>query len=300
MHYQISHTTTYAYSQSVALHPHLIRLHPRSDGHQSVRSFSLLVSPTPLQQSQVLDLDGNVVVKVWFEPEKMVDKLTIQVLSHVETHRSNPFNYLLEPWAMKLPLDYPSSLLAQLQPYVGGSGLYPAVVDPVAVQLAQELSQRVQGDLTGFLMELNQLIYTNCRYSIRETGAPLPPGMTWSQKAGSCRDYAVLFMDVCRAVGLAARFVSGYQEGDPDEGERHLHAWAEVYLPGAGWCGYDPTHGLAVADTHVALAASAIAQYTAPVVGGFGPVSGTQAQMTYQLMMQRLDAPTAQMGQSGR
>jgi transglutaminase-like putative cysteine protease len=94
-------------------------------------------------------------------------------------------------------------------------------------------------------------------------------------------------MEVCRAIGLAARFVSGYQEGDPDTTDRHLHAWAEVYLPGAGWRGYDPTHGLAVADGHIALVSSPFAQHTTPVAGTLKSGIGAQAKMSYQLLIQK-------------
>jgi transglutaminase-like putative cysteine protease len=89
------------------------------------------------------------------------------------------------------------------------------------------------------------------------------------QRQGACRDLAVLFIDACRCVGLAARFVSGYQDAYRSMGKRDLHAWAEVYLPGAGWRGYDPTRGLAVADHHVAIAAAADPQNTAPVTATY-------------------------------
>ena len=89
------------------------------------------------------------------------------------------------------------------------------------------------------------------------------------QRQGACRDFAVLFIDACRCVGLAARFVSGYQDAYRSMGKRDLHAWAEVYLPGAGWRGYDPTRGLAVADHHVAVAAAADPQNAAPVTATY-------------------------------
>lgn len=98
-------------------------------------------------------------------------------------------------------------------------------------------------------------------------------------------------METCRAVGLAARFVSGYQEGDPNAAERHLHAWAEVYLPGAGWRGYDPTHGLAVADGHIALVASALPKSAAPVTGG---VRGrARSELSYKLSIQVFDGESS-------
>ncbi|MFM7576061.1 MAG: transglutaminase-like domain-containing protein, partial [Microcystaceae cyanobacterium] len=97
-------------------------------------------------------------------------------------------------------------------------------------------------------------------------------GITWRNKRGSCRDLTILFMEVCRTMGLAARFVSGYQEGDQATEDWELHAWAEVYLPGGGWRGYDPTHGLAVSDRHIALVASPNPQDCAPVTGEMMPV----------------------------
>jgi transglutaminase-like putative cysteine protease len=109
--------------------------------------------------------------------------------------------------------------------------------------------------------------------------------VTWQQKEGTCRDFAILFMEVCRLIGIAVRFVSGYQQGDSNSSDRHLHAWVEVYLPGAGWRGYDPTHGLAVADGHVALAASSLPRYAAPISGVFRPGSA-QSTIEYSLQIQ--------------
>ncbi|MGI0487313.1 transglutaminase family protein [Pantanalinema rosaneae CENA516] len=287
MLYQISHTTHYAYDQPVTLQPHIIRLRPRSDHTQALKQFSLQVSPIPKQESAIVDLDGNPLIKVWFDREPTTS-LTIQTLLQVETYQENPFIYLIEPWAAQLPIDYPASLLGQLQPYLMGSQLAytGSGLDPIAQQLAQEILYQVDGNTIRFLSELNQLIYTSCTQEVRDNGHPHPPSITWTQKQGSCRDYTVLFMEVCRAVGIPARFVSGYQEGDIDTTDRHLHAWAEVYLPGAGWRGYDPTHGLAVADRHIALVASALSRYAAPVVGAYSP-SGVQSVMTYNLLLQR-------------
>lgn len=288
MRYQISHTTTYTYSQPVILYNHVIRLRPRSDSCQTLEMFSLAIAPTPLQTSQIVDLDGNSITKVWFNQQDVTDTLTVKVISQVATHRTNPFDYLLEPWVMKLPIDYPTSLSAQLQPYLAEPG--NGAIDPVAVQLAQEIWHQVDGNPGYFLSELNQQIYDNCKYLIRDTGEPLPPGITWSKRMGSCRDFTVLFMAVCRAMGLAARFVSGYQEGDLDSNDRHLHAWAEVYLPGAGWRGFDPTHGLAVSDRHIALVATPFPRYAAPIAGSFSQTSHAQSTMTYQLLIQGLSS----------
>ena len=267
MLYHIVHTTTYNYQQAVTLRPHTIRLIPRSDAEQKVHQFSLEIDPKPTGICYNSDLEGNVILQTWFnEPTNF---LQVKVSSQVETFRENPFDYLLEPFALKLPIDYSASLLTILSPYLQRQ--YPGNVDPIATQLAQEILVASSHQTATFLSKLNQQIYENCEYVIRETGDPLPAGITWKEKSGSCRDFAVLFMEVCRAVGLAARFVSGYQEGDPDQIERDLHAWVEVYLPGAGWRGYDPTHGLAVSDRHIPLVASAFPNYTVPISGSFSP-----------------------------
>ncbi len=282
MRYHISHTTQYTYEQPVTLQPHTIRLRPRCDSSQSVESFALTVTPTPKHQSYMADLDGNDLIKVWFDREP-TESLIVHTESQVATHCTNPFDYLLEPWAAHLPIDYPASLLTQLKPYlVGHRSGYSDSMDPIAAQLAQEIWFKVNGNPASFLFELNDQIYKGCKHLIRDTGDPFPPGLTWTQKAGSCRDFSVLFIEVCRAIGLAARFVSGYQEGDPDNPERHLHAWAEVYLPGAGWRGYDPTQGLAVADRHIALVASSFSRYAAPISGAISP-GGVQSSMSYEL-----------------
>ena len=193
---------------------------------------------------------------------------------------------MLESWAISLPFDYPSSLLRQLEPYLQSGDF---TVDHSVVELAQELLMSSNSNTLDFLFALNQQIYQNCEYSIRDEGNPFPPGITWRGKKGTCRDYAVLFMEVCRAVSIATRFVSGYQEGDPEQQSRDLHAWVEVYLPGAGWRGYDPTLGIVVSDRHIPLAASAIPSYAAPVFGTVTPLeqgakinARLQAQITIQ------------------
>jgi transglutaminase-like putative cysteine protease len=127
-------------------------------------------------------------------------------------------------------------------------------------------------------MSLNQRIYDLVKVVIREDGEAYAPDETLRRREGACRDLAWLFVACCREAGLAARFVSGYQAGDPDTKDRYLHAWAEVYLPGGGWSGFDPTLGLAVADQHVVIAAAATPAGAAPVCGSFRG-TGATAQM---------------------
>lgn len=286
MRYQLSHTTTYTYSQSVILQPHLLRLRPRCDGDQTLEQFQVQVIPPPVGKTQILDPEGNAIARYWWA-EHPTQQLSFQVQAQVVTHCINPFNFLLEPWATQLPFDYPAAILAGLQPYLQDSFLAGAGLDPVATQLAQEIAHATDGNPIMFLSELNQRIYKTCQHQIRETGAPFPASITWTRQSGSCRDLTVLFMSACRAVGLASRFVSGYQEGDADSLERHLHAWAEVYLPGAGWRGYDPTQGLAVSDRHIPLVASAWPANAAPVTGTIQG-KGATSTMNYQLSIEAI------------
>jgi transglutaminase-like putative cysteine protease len=283
MRYSIVHTTTYAYSDVVVLQPHVLRLSPRSDSWQKLDDFQVTVTPKPAQISDYSDLDGNRLLKVWFEA-KPCDRLEIVTSSNVTTHQVNPFLYLAESYALQFPIDYPVSLAAQLQGY-----LQPQrAIDPIALELAQEFTVEAKDDVSVFLLLLNQRINEHCHYAVREMGRSLPPGVTWRSRKGTCRDFTVLFMEVCRAAGLAARFVSGYQEGDVAAGEHYLHAWAEVYLPGAGWRGYDPTLGVVVSDRHIAIASSVDPVYAATVQGGFRPVQ-VLSTMSYQLRLREIN-----------
>jgi transglutaminase-like putative cysteine protease len=266
MQYFITHQTRYQYPVSVTLKPHTLRLRPRSDSWQQLTNFSLDIEPKPAGRSDYIDLDGNSLIKIWFDFQPY-DQLDITARSTVTTTQSNPFSYVLDAYAVQIPIDYPTSILQQLNPYLNSRDL-----DPTAVAIAQDLMVKCDYDVLQFLSQLNQLIYRECHYGQREFGPPQPPGITWRDRQGSCRDFGVLFMAVCRVAGLATRFVSGYQEGDLDLASHTLHAWVEVYLPGAGWRGYDPTLGLVVSDRHIALVAAPTASQTLPIEGAFWPI----------------------------
>ena len=150
---------------------------------------------------------------------------------------------------------------------------------------AAEAAQASGGKTLEFLTVLNQSISRDFTYVTRDMGAPRPPEVTLAAREGSCRDFAVLFAAACRAAGLAARFVSGYNAG-AERPEADMHAWAEVYIEGGGWRGYDPSSGLAVSTGHVAVAAAAEPALAAPVTGTFrGPA---QARLTYSISVQAL------------
>jgi len=263
MLYTISHQVSYTYSAPVFLEPHIFRLRPRCDAAQHVINFTMTVDPRPAGRHDFLDPEGNGATCLWFEEK--TDALTVSTAFTVQTFFANPFSYLVTDNSFfQLPVRYDEQDAESLAPFLG-------VIDPgPAVELfASSLRDEVQGKTIDFLSRLCTKIYENIEVEIRHTGQPYPPSVTIATRKGACRDLAVLFVAACRQVGIAARFVSGYQEGDEDTKHPHLHAWAEVYIPGGGWRGYDPTHGLAVSDRHIVLAASCEPEGAAPLKGSF-------------------------------
>jgi transglutaminase-like putative cysteine protease len=265
MLFSIHHTTEYRFTRPVFFEPHQLRFQPRSDSAQRLVRFDLEIEPAPAGTTQALDTNGNVVSMAWFSD--LHDRMVLRANTEVETLRENPFDYLLTPVNRRLPIGYQPWEMAALGPACRRVAV-PAKADPV-LDMACEIRDAAGSELVPYLTRLCTTLYDRFKLIHRETGSPWPPAITMEQRQGSCRDMAALFNDACRAVGLAARFVSGYQEGDPDQDERHLHAWSEVYLPGAGWRGYDPTHGLAIADRHVSVAAAADPQFASPVTATY-------------------------------
>jgi transglutaminase-like putative cysteine protease len=268
MNFTVKHTSRYSYSKPVSLQPHIIRLRPRCDGTVRLVHFETKIEPNPIALSACLDFEGNSVLHAWFRDP--TTRLAIQTSFEVETSRSNPFDYLLSSAAETLPITYGDELSGSL------AGYLPRAHDGNTVaNFGRSIAEASGGRTLKFLDALNSEIYKTCPISIRETGAPYPPAHTLEHRHGSCRDVAMLFIDACRAVGIAARFVSGYRPGSTGRQRRYMHAWPEVYLPGGGWRGYDPTHGMAVADEYVAVAACREPLGATPIEGGFRGTGAT-------------------------
>jgi transglutaminase-like putative cysteine protease len=278
MRFEIRHTTRFTYDRPVFLEPHTLRLQPRGDGLQRLARFALEVQPRPAGSSQCLELDGNAAIRLWFEGEHR--SLSFRAESEVETAPRNPFDFILDPAALRLPLGSGGDLAPLLAPY-----RVPVSPEGEVAALARCLAREAGHGTLPFLSALNAHLHRTCAQVFRPEGDPWPPERTLSERRGACRDLAVLFMEACRSQGIPARFVSGYQADAPPEEEHQLHAWAEVYLPGAGWRGYDPTQGLSVADRHVALAAGpspALARPTEGTFRGTGAASAMEAQISIQ------------------
>lgn len=262
MLFEVEHTTRFTYSGPVFLEPLTVRLRPRCDLYQRPLRFQMRVEPAAAASSEMTDLEGNAAAQLWFEG--LTPSLVVRTSFAVETLRTNPFDYLVVDLAARqLPIAYPELEHAALQRY-----LTPAD-GPLVTSFAREAVEASGGEAAPFCLEMASRIARLVEQCSRTQGDPLPSEVTLSRRSGACRDLAVVFIDACRSVGIASRYVSGYQEAEPEEGNRHLHAWAEVYLPGAGWRSYDPSQGLAVADGHVAVAAGPTPAAAAPTQGSF-------------------------------
>ena len=272
MIFSVAHVTSYDYSRTVFLEPHAVRLLPRPDPALRVLEHALRFAPEPAGQARGLDLWGNGFVQIWFND--MHQNLRIESTCRVQTLRTNPFDYFLTQAGQHLPVELTPVERADLRSCL--TRRYPASAptdrdgEPDQVRLlAVNLATQANVSSVDFLLNLNRWIFEHVLRQERLEPGVLPPQRLLAEGVGSCRDLAVLFMEVCREAGIPARFVSGYQEGDPDLPEAELHAWAEAYLPGIGWRGYDPTHGLVVADRHIPLAAAPEPEQTMPLTGSF-------------------------------
>jgi len=279
MCFEIVHNTTYTFSDSVYLEPHIVRLRPHCSASQRVLAFDLDVEPSPAGRSESNDL-GGVTTTLWFDGS--TDRLAIRAKSRVETIRDNPFDFIFtDPATATLPSTYARELQTSLKPFLRRNR---AAVEVNAY--AEETARDSNHDTQAFLTKLAARIYDEFDKGVREHGKAWPASKTLRARRGACRDLAVLFVDACRSQGLAARFVSGYI-GVRDVPHRHMHAWAEVYLPGAGWRGFDPTSGLAVGNDHVSVAFAALPRNVAPITGSFRR-TGATASVAYRISIREI------------
>ncbi len=275
----IRHKTTYHYDRAVSLGEHLVRLRPAAHCRTPIQSYSLKVSPEKHFVNWQQDPFGNFVARYVF-PDK-IRKLTIDVELIAEMTVINPFDFFVDDYAKQWPFAYDEQLAQQLAPYLkvteAGSKLKKYVAD----------IPREPTDVVTFLVELNQQLQQHIGYTVR-----MEPGVqscedTLNIKTGSCRDTGWLLVQIARHLGLAARFVSGYLvqlssdvksldgPSGPAADFTDLHAWAEVFVPGAGWVGLDPTSGLFAGEGHIPLACTPEPSSAAPVSGLVDPCETT-------------------------
>ena len=290
LHVALTHRTSYRYDRAVSLGPQTIRLRPAPHARTPILAYSLKVSPQPHFLNWQQDPQGNFLARVVF-PEKVTHfDVTVDLVADMAT--INPFDFFLEPEAEEFPFTYDPVLDQELAPF-----RKCAPVGPKLAELIAEVDTTKRRTI-DFLIDLNRMVQERTSYIVRLEPGVWTPEETLTNAKGSCRDSAWLLVQLARNLGLAARFVSGYliqlvadvkpidggAEG-PTADFTDLHAWAEVYLPGAGWIGMDATSGLMTGEGHIPLAASPEPQSAAAISGG---VEQAEVEFDFEMTVTRV------------
>ncbi len=272
IHVALNHVTRYRYDRRVALGPQVVRLRPAPHSRTRILAYSQHVAPEQHFINWQQDPFSNYLARLVFPEKTDHFEITVDVVAEMAVH--NPFDFFLEPAAERFPFSYAAGLHHDLLPYLARSELTPRFRELVAsIDVAREVRT------VDFLVDLNQRLQRDIRYLIRMEPGVQTPEQTLVAGSGSCRDSGWLLVQLLRHLGLAARFVSGYliqlkpdvKSLDGPSGTEvdftDLHAWCEVYLPGAGWIGLDPTSGLLAGEGHIPLACTPEPSSAAPVEG---------------------------------
>jgi transglutaminase-like putative cysteine protease len=287
MFIRLTHRTRYDYSQPVTFAPHALYLRPRETPRQRLHDFSLEISPAARRIATNDALD-NALDWAFFEPGAPTTKLEIRSELMVETLDANPFDFFLKPAAISFPFQYDAAERVALAPC-----LTPRPDSPAPAVLRAWIDRELPNppaETVPFLTALNAALHRALKYSTREEPGIQSAAETMARSGGSCRDYAAFFIELCRMLGLAARFVSGYlyEPAAPGSTGPAMHAWAEVYLPGGGWRGLDPTRGIFCDDAFVPVAHAAVAESVNPVQGTFYGAPDVTSKLTTTLTVEKL------------
>ncbi len=293
IHVALNHVTHYRYERPVTLGPQVVRLRPCPHARTRILSYSLRVEPAEHFINWQQDPQSNYLARLVFP--KPTRELRIEVDLVAEMSVLNPFDFFLEPQAEHVPFAYAPELAHELAPYRERGEITPRFANYLA-SIPRERTRTVD-----FLVGLNQKVQHDVEYLIRLEPGVQTPEQTLQNASGSCRDSAWLLVQLLRHLGLAARFVSGYliqlvPDVKPLEGPAgasadftDLHAWCEVYLPGAGWIGLDPTSGLLAGEGHIPLACSPDPSSAAPVSG---MVEKAETEFSHAMRVERVwEAP---------
>ena len=263
---RIKHLTEYLFPAVVTLNPHRLLLRPREAHDVRIETSRLEISPAHNIKWQRDVFDNSLAVVSFLEPANTLLITSEVVIQH---YGQAPFDFLVDEYAVFYPFSYAVGEQVDL-------ASFQQLIFINERQIINDwlLQFGLYGMETfGLLTKLNQVINHQFRYQAREEAGVQSPAQTLALGSGSCRDYATLYIEACRCLGLASRFVSGYLHAPATEaGNATTHAWAEVYLPGTGWKGFDPTSGVVTGDQHIAVAVARDPQTVPPVSGSFtGP-----------------------------
>lgn len=261
MRIKIVHETEYSFNKEVFLEPHYLRFKPKSMPFLDLESHRFDISTVPSGISEQLDVEGNVVHFCWFDG--MHKNINIKSEAVLKIKPFKPFNFLIYPVSCSIiPFEYPKQIRALLALYLESTKINGALLD-----YGRGILKTVESNTISFLSQLTTQIHQDFVLETREKGAPFHPDETYEGKTGSCRDLSWMQIQLLRNLGLAARFVSGYYYVDVEDPQYELHAWIEVFVPGAGWIGFDPSNGIATANMHIPVCSSVHYGNTMPVSG---------------------------------
>jgi transglutaminase-like putative cysteine protease len=264
MRLHIHHHTRYRYAKPVPFSPHRLMFRPREEPGVKLDKFAVTVLPKHQLRWLRDTQDNHVGLLDLPEP---ASELVIEMEAFVEVAEQNPFNFVLEPEVAEYPFEYDpgtrQELAALMQP------LYPRDGEMLRAWLHPIWHPGRRRETVGLLQELNAVIYGRFKYQRREKRGVQSPAETLELGTGSCRDFATLFMEACRQMGLASRFVSGYMYHAEINGRMSMHGWAEVYLPGAGWLGFDPSWGIVADAQYVPTAMTRHPEHAPPISGTY-------------------------------
>ncbi|MEM6581200.1 MAG: transglutaminase family protein [Pseudomonadota bacterium] len=271
----LNHRTSYHFDRPVALSPHTVRLRPAPHSRTPIHSYSLNIKPEKHFINWQQDAFGNYLARLVFPDKCTRFEVDVEVIADMTT--INPFDFFVEEDAKDYPFDYQPQVLSELQPY-----LEKLPCGPKFDRFLEKVDTKKQ-TVNDFLVAINQQVQKEVEYLLRLEPGIQTPEETLTKAKGSCRDSAWLLVQLLRHLGLAARFVSGYLvQLKPDEKSldgpsgaaedfTDLHAWCEVFLPGAGWVGLDPTSGLFASEGHIPLACTPDPKSAAPIEGSMDP-----------------------------
>ncbi|HEX2660419.1 MAG TPA: transglutaminase family protein, partial [Polyangia bacterium] len=273
----LNHVTHYKYDRPVTLSPQVIRLRPAPHCRTPISAYSLRVTPGDHFLNWQQDPFGNYQARLVFT--KPAREFRVEVDLHAEMTTINPFDFFLDEYAEKVPFVYDAELLRELAPYMELSAGGPRLA-ALAARAREEIARPGRRTI-DVLVEANRLVQGLLRYDIRMEPGVFAPDETLTRGHGSCRDFSWLLVQLMRRLGFATRFASGYSiqlradqkaldgPSGVEQDVTDLHAWAEVFLPGAGWVGLDPTSGLLCGEGHIPLACTADPGSAAPITGSF-------------------------------
>jgi transglutaminase-like putative cysteine protease len=265
---EVQHVTEYRFSEAVQLLPHRFYLRPRESHIVRIASSKLVVTPTARLRWQRDPLDNSIALASF---DGMSTSLRIESEIVVEHYDELPFDFLLDDNAVSHPFCYGQRDAVNLAPFLAPA--WPGESQAIHGWLKEIDAGRGPSDTLALLGMINRSIARDFQYESRDAPGVQSPELTLTRRSGSCRDFAALMLEACRLLGFAARFVSGYQTSyEGQVGDGSTHAWAEVYLPGPGWKGFDPSSGLVTGNQHIAVAVAQHPEHVPPVSGSyFGP-----------------------------